>query len=84
MSASPGRIARRRVVAGSRAGGCCGFRLANGLVSLVGNLVLMRLLVGVLGMKSLYCECGQRSLCARLLNFAAERVVCLSAVESVG
>ena len=59
----PGRLAR--------------FHLTNGAISIVGNLVMMRLLVGGLGMPPLAANIASIAVCA-LANFlAGDRVVFL-------
>ena len=55
------------------------FHLVNGLVSLVGNLAIMRLLVGALGMPALPANLIAVLACAFANYAASDRVVFLSA-----
>lgn len=59
----------RRQVAGSRFSRCLRFHLGNGLVSIVANLVFMRLFAGVLGMPLMWANLISIAITA-LLNFA--------------
>ena len=64
-----------------RSGGALGrlarFHLANGAISMVGNMALMRLLVGYWGLPTLPANVGSVAVCS-LLNFlAADRLVFL-------
>ena len=59
-----------RLGAGTRAGRLWRFHASNGLISLAGNLLLMRLLVGLLGLPVLSSNLLAVLLCA-LVNFTA-------------
>jgi putative flippase GtrA len=60
----------RPAVPGSRARRLWRFHASNGLISLAGNLVLMRLLVGMLGLPAIAGNLLAVVLCS-LLNFSA-------------
>jgi putative flippase GtrA len=65
----------RPAAAGERAGRLWRFHATNGLVSLAGNLLLMRLLVGALGLPAVPSNLLAVLACA-LVNFAAsDRIV---------
>ena len=51
------------------------FQLANGLISLFGNLAMMRLLVGVVHLPVLWANLGAIAACAVLNFFASDRLV---------
>ena len=51
------------------------FQLANGLVSLLGNLALMRLLVGALHLPVLWANLGAIAVCGVLNFLASDRLV---------
>ena len=51
------------------------FQLANGLISLLGNLALMRLLVGVLHLPVLWASLGAISVCGAVNFLASGRLV---------
>jgi putative flippase GtrA len=52
-----------------------GFHFANGALSLVGNLVLMRLFVGKLGISYIFANALAIALCSILNFFAGDRLV---------
>ena len=59
------------------------FQLANGLISLLGNLTLMRLLVGVLRVPVLWANLGAIAVCG-ILNFvASDRLVFVPVDENL-
>ena len=59
------------------------FHLANGLISLLGNLALMRLLVGVLRVPVLWANLGAIAVCG-ILNFvASDRLVFVPVDENL-
>ena len=51
------------------------FQMANGLISLIGNLVLMRLLVGSVRLPVLWANLGAIAACAALNFVASDRLV---------
>jgi putative flippase GtrA len=52
-----------------------GFHLANGALSIAGNLLLMRLFVGILGLKLILANAIAIALCSVLNFFAGDRLV---------
>ena len=65
-----GAEAPSRWLGAGRAGRLWRFHASNGLISLAGNLLLMRLLVGLLGLPAIPANLAAVLLCA-LVNFAA-------------
>ena len=59
------------------------FQMANGLISLLGNLLVMRLLVGVLHLPVLWANLGAIAACAALNFVVSDRLVFVSAEGSV-
>lgn len=59
------------------------FQMANGLISLLGNLLLMRLLVGALHLPVLWANLGAISACAALNFVVSDRLVFVAAEASM-
>jgi dolichol-phosphate mannosyltransferase len=58
------------------------FQMANGLISLLGNLLVMRLLVGVLHLPVLWANLGAIAACAALNFVVSDRLVFVAAEGS--
>ncbi|HKW26339.1 MAG TPA: GtrA family protein [Terriglobales bacterium] len=58
------------------------FHLTNGAISILGNLALMRLLVGGLGMPPVSANLASMTACFAANFFAADRLVFLAGVET--
>jgi putative flippase GtrA len=68
-------VDRTRHVSTGRAGRLVRFHLSNGAVSILGNLVLMQLLVGHMGVPYLYASLLSITMCSVLNLVAADRLV---------
>jgi putative flippase GtrA len=60
------------------------FHLLNGLTSLIGNLLLMRLLVGTLGVPAVPANLAAVTACSLVNFFASDRAVFRSAIGDSG